>query len=136
MRFCEFFPKKEKNWSCVTLVVYSATGAAAARELGLGYSVQAVQEAATAERSPARGQDCLTPGIRVRLPFPFQNVHWGGAGGGERDQLRRRSEQWWSGSTYHTVRLTHTRPGQGRGHSSAWHTSEVVRPLFPITSPS
>ena len=53
--------------------------------LGPGCSVQVVQEAATAESSPACGQGCLTPSIR--LPFLFPHVHWG-QGRGERDPVR------------------------------------------------
>lgn len=91
-------------------------GAAAAGELDPGCSVQAVQEAAAAERSPACSQGCLTAAIRVRLPFPFQNVHWEGRAGRERP-VKRGLEQWRSGSTYHTARFTQNRQlheaGQG-----------------------
>lgn len=82
------------------MFIPAAGTAAAVRELGLGYSVQAVQEAAAAERGPACSQDCLTPNIRVRLPFPFQNVHWErgrqgkresreGAGGGRERAVKK-----------------------------------------------
>lgn len=79
--------------------------AGAAGELDPGCSVQAVQEAAAAECSPARSQGCLTAAIDGRLPFPFQNVHWEGRAGRERP-VKRGLEQWPSGSTYHTARLT------------------------------
>lgn len=53
--------------------------------MGASRSVQGVQEAAAAEGGPARGQGCLTPGVRLLLPF--HHVHWG-QGGGERDPVR------------------------------------------------
>lgn len=55
--------------------------------MGLGRSVQVVQEAAAAESRPARGQGCLAAG-GVLLPSPFQHVHWGRGWGGERDPVR------------------------------------------------
>lgn len=67
-------------------------GAAAAGELDSGCSVQAVQEAAAAERSPACSQGCLTAVNCVRLPFSFQNVHWEGRAGRERP-VKRALEQ-------------------------------------------
>lgn len=68
--------------------------------MGLGCSVQVVQEAAAAEGGPACSQGCLTPDV-VLLPFLLNHVHWGQSGGrggtgkgrGERDPVRGQYEQ-------------------------------------------
>lgn len=129
--------------------------AAGRREhVGPGRSVQGVQEAAAAEGGPARGQGCLTPG--VRLPFPFHHVHWGWGRAGERETWSEGRPTQPAGSTGHG-RLQ--RAGSGRrGATPVWFTapsllrclahvwnscanagdicSAPVRPRFPATSPS
>lgn len=72
--------------------------------MGLGCSVQGVQEAAAAESSPARSQGSLTPAV-ILLPFLFHHVHWERSRGrGERDSVRGiPAAASHAGSTEHTL---------------------------------
>lgn len=101
--------------------------------MGPGRSVQGVQEAAAAEGGPARSQGCLTPG--VRLPLPFHHVHWGRGRAGERETRSEGTAHSSVPCRWHVAPVTETPEGglRERGsHACLVHSPSLLRCLAHV----